>query len=203
MLVALLFIVSGCHAPQWRVFQSKVPEPLQKPAIQIEAERASADLVARTITAPPEAVPVAQKLSESLGTPEHPITQTKPAKARDEALDGLQSGIREAQQNLADLNERLAKYDGKKIEGTGVNVFGFAVSLPVIGLIALAIFCPSLFFWVLSTLFKVKGALVATVKAGQDFKDEHPELKKSFNDAMDKAQDATHKVLISKLKLDI
>lgn len=203
IFIILAMSLTGCKTPQWRIFQAKVPDPIVKQDVQIEAERAAADLVARIITAPAEAIPVAQKLSESLGVPESPIVQTKPTKARDEALEGLREGMQQQQQDLSDLNERLAKYDGKKIEGTGVNMFGFAVSLPVLGLIALAIFCPSaigVMWWIIK---KTKGALVATIKGVQDFKDDNPTAVESLNSALASTQDAAHKSLIKKLKLNL
>lgn len=202
VLLVCCLVVLGCNAPQWRVFQSKVPAPLAKSAVQVEAERAGADLVARTIEKPVELVPVAQKLSESLGAPEHPITQSKPIKARGEALDGLNDGIKESQRQLVLLNEKLSKVDGAKIEGTGVNVFGFAVSLPIIGLIALCIFFPStigVLWWLLK---KSKGALVATIKGVQDFKDSQPvpEVVTELNASLSKKMDDSHKKLVKKIK---
>jgi len=196
-LIAALILPSGCNAPQWRVFQSKVPAPLAKPAIQVEAERASADLVARTVTAPSEIIPVAQKLSYSLGAPEHPITQANQANAAKQAVTSLTMGIVEAQQLRDGLNDKLAKYDGKKIEGTGVNLFGFAVSLPVLGLIVLAIFCPGVLLWLLANS---RGALIATIKGIQSFKAFNPSASISLNSALDSAQDAAHKALVKKLK---
>jgi len=65
VILGLFLSLSGCSAPQWRVFQSNVPAPLAKSAIQIEAERASADLVARTVTAPPEIIPVVHVLTNA------------------------------------------------------------------------------------------------------------------------------------------
>lgn len=203
IIIAVCLLLAGCHAPQWRVFQSKVPAPISKPAAQVEGERQAADYVARTITAPAESVPVAQKLSASLGEPEHRIESKTPEKGSNEAINALANGVKESQSQIVRLNERLDKFDGKKIEGTGFNVFGFAVSLPVLGLIALAIFCPSLFLVLLSTLKRVKGALVATIQGVQAFKAANPELSEEINTKLDQAQDATHKALISKLKLKI
>jgi len=206
-LMVVLLALSGCNTPQWRVFQSKVPAPLVKSEVQVEAERAGADLVARTVTAPPEIIPVAQKLSESLGAPEYPIIQVNAAKASKEALNGLQSGIIRAQESRVELNEQLAKFDGKKIEGTGVNVFGFAVSLPVLGLIALAIFCPGVFGWLWWCAKKAgklaEGALTATVSAVQDFKAENPNSKLAINQKLDGKQDEAHKALVRKIKLKL
>src|SRR5512136_2635441 len=175
-LLAGCLLVSGCHAPQWRVFQSKVPEPLQKPAIQSEAERQSADWLAKTVSAPPEAVPVAQKLAASLGEPERPIIAKTPANGRDDALEALANGVRTQQAELSKLNAKLSKYDGSKIEGTGFNMFGVGVSLPVVGLIAFLILCPSVSIpFLVSTLKRVRGALVSTVEGIQNFKAENPD----------------------------
>lgn len=196
----LIFVMTACTVPQWRVAQAKVPEPLQKPAKQVEGERQAADLIARTVREPEQIIPVAQKLSASLGAPDKPITTTDLDKARDEALLALLKGMQQQQDALAKLNAQLAKYEGKKIEGTGVNVFGFAVSLPVLGVIALCIFCPGaigVLFWLLK---KARGALAATVQGVQDFKKENPQAAKTINIALDGAQDKAHKLLVKKIK---
>lgn len=201
-LISVFFILllTACTVPQWRVAQAKVPEPLQKPAKQVEGERQAADFVARTITAPAETIPVAQKLSASLGVPDKPIVATDLNQGRDEALLALLKGMQQQQDALAKLNAQLAKYEGKKIEGTGVNVFGFAVSLPVLGMIALCIFCPGaigVLFWLLK---KARGALTATVQGVQNFKEENPQAAKAINTALNGAQDEAHKLLVKKIK---
>jgi hypothetical protein len=199
-VVVGVLLLSGCKTPQLRIFQSKVPAPISKPAAQVEGERQAADYVARTITAPAESVPVAQKLSASLGEPEHRIEAKTPEKGSNEAIKSLADGLKENQGQLVLLNERLSKVDGKKIEGTGFNMFGFAVSLPVLGLIALAIFCPSsigVMWWLLK---KTKGALVATIQGVQDFKESNPDIAVKLNTALAATQDAAHKATISIIK---
>lgn len=196
-VLVLCLGVTGCQLSQWRVFQSKVPEPLQKPAVQVEAERQSADWLAKTVSAPPEAVPVAQKLAASLGEPEHPIAAKTPQIGSNEALTQLTIGIVEAQRLRDDLNEKLAKYEGKKIEGTGFNVFGLSMSLPVLGVIAALIFFPGVAIPLLaSTLKRVRGTLAAVVQGVQDYKDGK---ETDLDTALSKRMDAAHKMQIKKV----
>lgn len=200
--LSLLFVLmlAGCRLPQWRVFEANVPAPLVKEEKQVEAERSAADLVARTITEPRQMIAVAQKLSESLGAPEKQIDATDLNQARDKALVLLLKGIQRQQEQLDQLNAKLEKYEGKKIEGTGVNVFGFAVSLPVIGLIALCVLFPSVagvLFWLLR---KFKGALTATIKGIQDYKNDNPGASAAIVEKLDRAQDRSHKLLVRKIK---
>jgi len=201
-LTALL-LCTACQAPQWRVGQAKVPEPLFRPVVQVEAERAAARLLAETITSPPEMLPVAQALSASLGQPADPVIEKTLLKAQIEALSSLRAGIVEAQEELVDHNAALAKFQGKKVEGTGVNLFGFAVSLPVLGLVALCILCPGaigVLFWLLR---QTRGALVSTVQGIQNFKTSNPQIAQDIVEKLDRAQDEAHKTLVRKIKSKI
>jgi hypothetical protein len=193
-------LLGACSVPQMRVFQQEVPKPTEKSQQQIEAERSAADLLARKVTEPAEMIPVAQKLSDSLGVPTHPIAYEDLNKARGDALDRLLKGMIKEQNDALELNRKLDKYDGKKIEGTGFNMFGVAVSGPILIIIALCIFFPgtiTVIFWILR---RVRGTLVSTVQGIQNFKEENPEVAKALNNALKGAQDEAHKVLVKKIK---
>ena len=200
--VPLLLIVALCGC-QWRVLQTKVPGPVEKSPQQIEAERQSADLVARTIEEPKEMIPVAQKLSESLGAPKEQINAVDLNKARDEALALLLKGMQRQQADLAKLNEKLTKLQGKEIEGTGFNLFGPSMGLGIIALIALGILCPpaaTLMFFILK---RTREALKTTVSNIEKFSEDEPEAAEKLKSLQSRAMDKVHKTLVKKLKVSI
>ena len=67
--LVLLLVLPGCSTSFGRFFQTKVPTPIVKQEAQMEAERRSADFIARTIETPVELKPIAEALSQSLGAP--------------------------------------------------------------------------------------------------------------------------------------
>lgn len=148
LLVSILavLLLTGCTAP--RFFQSTVPPPVAKPAPQIEAERAAADLLARKLAQPPELIPVAVSLSASLGAPKQSLVDVKSfdlPQAAQHANTDLQAGIVQMQKQLDTLNARLAKLQGKEVEGTGFSVLGPGMATIVIGLIVLGVIFPPAF----------------------------------------------------------
>lgn len=193
--------LSGCASmlPQWRLFQKKVPAPIVKPAAQIETERRTADYIARKIEKPEQLVPMAIELSESLGEPEHPITDDLDAAEARMAKEWHKTLLK-SQQQLAELNTLLAKTEGKKIEGTGFNAFGISFGLGTLILIILLVAFPPLGA-ILWTVFKrVSGALSATARGVADFIKDNPEAGEKLKASLAKTQDAVHKQLISKIK---
>ena len=143
--ILLALLLSGCSS---RIFQSKVPAPVVKAEVQIEAERSAADLIARKIETPIELKPVAISLSTSLGAPKQSLVDVKafslPVAAKHADAD-LQDGIKTMQKQLAELNIKLTKLQGKEIEGTGFSILGPGVSMLVIGLIVLGVVFPPAF----------------------------------------------------------
>lgn len=202
-VIVLVVAFAGCQFPQWRVGQAKVPEPMDRPKAQVEAERQAADLVARTIKEPEEMIPVAQKLSESLGAPQKQIDATDLNKARDEALALLLRGMLRQQKQLDELNTKLAKYQGKEIEGTGFNLFGPSMSLVVISLIALGVICPPAATLMFFLLRKTRDALKTTITNVEKFSEAEPEAAAKLKDLQSKAMDSVHKKLVRKLKVSI
>jgi len=200
-LILVLFLLSGCTSilPQWRVFQKKVPEPIIKPASQIEVERQTADYIARNIETPVQLKPMSVRLSESLGRPEKPI-QDQLDEAEAYMNKSWQKELRKQQDQLDELNKLLTAQGGKKIEGTGINVFGFTIGGAGIALIVLCVMFPPI-ATILWTIFKrVSGALTTTAEGISNFIKDNPDSGAQLKSYLAETQDKVHKQVISKIK---
>jgi len=202
-LILACLLLSGCQSllPQWRLFQKKVPAPIVKPAAQIETERRTADYIARTVETPPQLKPMAADLSESLGRPEKPIpadTTADEAEARMRAE--WQKALLKSQQQIDQLNALLAKSEGKKIEDTGINVFGFSVGGAALALIVLCVMFPPVATVLWAVFKRVSGALTSTASGISNFIRDNPDAGEKLKAALAKTQDAAHKQIISKIK---
>lgn len=202
-LAVACLALTGCQSllPEWRLFQKKVPAPIVKPAAQIETERRTADYIARTVTEPPQIKAMARDLSESLGKPEHPIAaDTAPDDAEARMAREWQKVLLKQQEQLDQLNALLAKSEGKKIEGTGINVFGFSVGAAGLALIVLCVMFPPLATILWAIFKRVSGALHSTAQGIAEFVKDNPDAGEKLKDYLSKTQDAAHKQIIRKLK---
>lgn len=153
-----------------RLFQDKVPAPLAKAPAQVEAERAGADLIARRLEQPKELIPVAQKLSTSLGAPAKPFDMPI-APAATAAVAALDKGTADMSRKLDLLNAKLALLQGKEIEGTGVSLLGPGMVAIVVGLIALGVVFPPAFTFLLFAFKRLRAAsktIVQTIDEQDD-----------------------------------
>lgn len=199
LAIVLCLFLTGCQLPQWRVFQQKVPQPIVKPAQTLEVERQAADLLARRIESPPELIPVAVKLSESLGVPDRPL-EGDTQELAPETVRALNRELAATKQQIADLNKLLAKNEGKKVEGTGINLFGYSFGLGVIALIALCVMFPpiaTILWWVFQ---RVAGALTRTAKGVNDYIKANPDQGEKLKTYLSGAQDTVDKQLIKKIR---
>lgn len=201
ILLASVLLFSGCQSlmPQWRLFQKKVPAPIVKPAAQVELERQAAEYIARNVEKPVELKPIAVGLSKSLGVPEKPITAL-PVEAGPDFYDAWMKVLKHEQEQRDELNAMLAKQEGKKIEGTGVNIFGFSVGFAGLALIALLVAFPPLATVLWAIFTRVSGTLSTTAKGIAEFAKENPDAGKKLKEKLAQTQDAVHKQVISKIK---
>lgn len=198
ILISCLFL-AGCQLPQWRVFQTKVPEPIVKGPRAVEVERQAADLLAKRIEKPVELIPVAQQLSASLGRPEHPLEGTT-AELAPETVKALEKELLHTQGQLDKLNKLLTKNEGKKVEGTGINVFGVSFGLGAVGLVVLCFMFPPIGLVLWSIFKRLSGALTSTAKGISNYISENPEAGEKLKGYLAKTQDAAHKAIISNIK---
>lgn len=194
LFFALALAWPACSPP--RIFQATVPPPILKPEAQVESERVAADLIARKIEAPVELKPVAVSLASSLGAPVKSLVDVKifdlPAAAHTADAD-LRAGMVAMQKELRDVNIRLAKLQGKPIEGTGLNLLGPSTVLIVGGLIALGVAFPPA-FTVMAFLYRRMRATAGHIVTAIDDVGKDPataetldKLKTSLSARMDRA----------------
>lgn len=169
--LTLLLVLPGCSSSFGRFFQAKVPTPIVKQEPQLEAERRSADLIARTVETPPELKPVAIALSQSLGTPKNPIKAEVPSdipQASIVAVKDLHDNQLALQKQIFDLNKQLIKYQGKEIEGTGLNLLGPGIITLLIILAILGIMFPPIATLLLFAYRRLKTAASLVVQGVEE-----------------------------------
>ena len=200
LIVIPLLFLGGCQSliPNWRIFQAKVPEPIVKNDAKIEVDRQVADYIARTIEQPVQLKPLAASLSESLGHPKKPMAVADDSEERLQAM--LNKALLDTQRQRDDLNNRLEKTEGKKIEGTGVNVFGFAVSGTVLVIIALCVAFPPIGGVIWFIVQRIYGALSRTTQGIGKFMEENPDAGERLQSYLSRAHDRADKNIIRKIK---
>lgn len=194
LILAVLSLV-GCSLPSWRVGQKTIdPALAEKPASQIEAERAAAEFI-ELKSAVPEADTVLQlqaihavasPLSASLGEPLKPVTIDD----RDAVISALQKGILAEQKKTEAWKAFARKYAGKEIEGTGVELAGIGGGLGLLALVAACILVPGFGSLVLFVIKRLRGTVQQFAQGVEEFAAEHPakaaELKEYLSSAMDR-----------------
>ncbi len=168
---------------------------------QVELERKTADYIARKVEEPPQLKSMARKLSESLGRPKKQISDSDPVEeTENDNLIDWQKVLLAQQEQLDKLNKALVKFEGKKIEDTGVNVFGFSMGGAAIALVVLCVLFPPV-ATVLWVIFKrVSGALFATAQGIKNYVKDNPDAGEKLKVYLGNAQDKAHKEIISKIK---
>lgn len=202
-LVFSFFLLSGCSS--WRVFEAKVPAPVVKQEVQVEAEKAAAELIARKIEKPEELKPVAVSLSASLGLPKKSLVDVRAFDlpvAAEKANDGLQAGILNMQKQLEALNVKLTKLQGKEIEGTGFSLLGPGMSAIVIGLIVLGVVFPPAFTLMGIAYRRLKSTASLVVEQIDETAKEagNSEAIKTLKSKLNAQMDVAHKQVIHSLQ---
>lgn len=175
IIFAICLLLVGCNVVSKRLFQAEVSPPIEKTPKQIETERRAADLIARFIEEPKVLKPVAVGLSASLGQPETPIpapTVAELPKAASLAENELRLALVAMQKQLTELNENLAKYQGKKIEGTGFAIAGPSAIAIVIALVVLCAIFPPALTLLLFTVRRLKATAAIVVNKLEDASNE-------------------------------
>ena len=205
LLLVSLLVLPGCSTSFGRFFQAKVPAPVVKQESQVEAERRSADLIARTIETPVELKPIAAALSQSLGAPK---TQIKALVLADlpaayaTATKELHAGQVAQQQQLIELNKKLALYAGKEIEGTGISLLGPGTATIVIGLIILGVVFPPA-FTIMGIMYRRLKQTTSMIVDQIDVAAKAPETQEavaSLKVELSKKMDLAHKKVVSSLQ---
>lgn len=191
-IIGLIILLSGCTGLE--VMRKNVPEPIVKSEKQKEAEKVGANYLARKVEKPQEAKEVARSLSTSLG---------EPAKQEDDPnkiIKDLRENIRKQQEELDELNEELEQYQGKKVAGTGINVFGVGMSGSVIALVILCILFPPILTIIFFVIKNLKRTIECLVTGVQDLVEKDPPAGRDFLGAMSRRMDTSQKGIIKSAK---
>jgi hypothetical protein len=213
LFLLLCALITACTLPQYRVGQKAVPPPVAKPPEQIEAERQSADLLAKGIQEPKSLVPVAEALSDSLGKPQKPLVENNPTReqvdtAALEAVKRLEATMAKLQKQIEAQNKFLTKYAGTKLEGTGFDLMGPGMAALVIALIVLGVACPpvmTIMFFIARRVKAAAGIIVNEMEEAAkapETKDAVAKIKSKVAEKMQKHKQPTTalKAVITDLK---
>lgn len=191
LLVICLLLSSSCSL---RLFQDKVPQPIEKTNKHKEAEKEATYYLANNIQSPLEAKEIAGILSYSLGVPSNTDNTNIQIKNK------LTSSIAELNKDRIELNKNLKKNAGLEIEGTGFDMMPYMSVTSIVLIIALCVFCPALISVAFFIIKRLKGALKAMVSAIEDYKKDEPENAPKLKQALATNLDQSHKRLVSKLR---
>lgn len=198
-IIAGAFLLPGClSVPEWRVFEKEVPEPTTVQPETLEAWRQAADFAERKVEEPAEATYVLDALTSSMGAPERPTDDYEAiVQANTEAYRSYQAELRK-------INDFLRDYQGKEIEGTGLNLAAPLGGIGLIGIIAACVFIPgfaTFLFWIIKRVWSnTRGALSATVNAIEQFKQERPDEAALLLQNLSSKMDAAHKAVVRKIR---
>jgi hypothetical protein len=205
IILASVLLLTGCSLPSWRVFQAKVdPKLAQTPSEAVEAQRAGAAFIRqKSATVEPNPTQqiqqiheVATGLSASLGEPKKPVT----AADYERTIAELRSGQLAAQARAEKWKAFAAKYAGKPLEDTGINLAGPAGLLGLVGLVVACVACPSLGYLVLRVLPLLWGFFRHTTSAIDEFATEHADAAECLKGKLSRRMDAAHKALVRRRK---
>ena len=191
LLVIFLLLFSSCSL---RVFQDKVPQPIEKTNKHKQAEKEASYYLANNIQSPLEAKELAKVLSYSLGVPSNIKNDDKVIKKK------LTQSITELNKDRLELNKNLKKNAGLEIEGTGFDMMPYMSVTSIVLIIALCVFCPALISVAFFIIKRLRGALKAMVSAVEDYKKDEPENSQKLKQALATNLDQAHKKIVSKLR---
>lgn len=200
--------LAGCAMPQWRVFQSRVPQETGRTEAQAEGEkRAAAYIVERS--RPPVADPVnavadihtvAAPLSASLGPPSKAIT----VEDRAEVIAGLQAALAAKEAELEKWRAFARRHGGRTIEGTGFNLLPFVGTGGLIAVIALCILFPTVGYLLLRVLPLLWRMVRSMIQGVETIVAKAPAagrvVQAEFRHVMDKDEKAVIKILKAGVK---
>jgi hypothetical protein len=193
LLILFIILSAGCSL---RVFQDKVPPPVEKQNRHIDEERKSAYWLAQNVDEPKPAKGIAENLSSSLGYPSE-------IEADGEVVEISLSKLLSTHQAEQDaLKKKLTELDGAEIEGTGFNLLPAMSGLGIVGIIALCIFCPALITVGVFVIKRLKSCLSTIVKAIDEHTFIEPASAKLLKEKLSREMDKSHKKLVEGIRHD-
>ena len=188
ILISLCILISSCGS--MNILEKKVPDPVRKSNQHKEIEK-QASLFLATNTKNENQL-VANALSRSIGTPKK--KETNPNTIESNLF--YQNSEYENKRN--ELNEELELFSGKKIEGTGINLFPFFSSFGVIALIAVLVLFPSATTILFFVLRRTRTAMANVVEGIQEFSRDDPDHAKKLDELLEKKLDRREKQQLKK-----
>lgn len=188
ILISLCILISSCGS--MHILEKKVPDPVRKSNQHKEIEKqASYYLASNTQN---ENQLVANALSRSIGTPKKKETNPNTIESN------LFYQNSEYENKRIKLNDELETFAGKKIEGTGINLFPFFSSFGVIALIAVLVLFPSATTILFFVLRRTKTAMANVVEGIQEFSRDDPDHAKKLDELLEKKLDRREKQQLKK-----
>ena len=188
ILISLCILISSCGS--MNILEKKVPDPVRKSNQHKEIEKqASYYLASNTKN---ENQLVANALSRSIGTPKKKETNPNTIESN------LFYQNSEYENKRIKLNDELETFAGKKIEGTGINLFPFFSSFGIIALIAILILFPSATTILFFVLRRTRTAMANVVEGIQEFSRDDPDHAKKLDELLEKKLDRREKQQLKK-----
>jgi hypothetical protein len=188
ILISLCILISSCGS--MNILEKKVPDPVRKSNQHKEIEKqASYYLASNTQN---ENQLVANALSRSIGTPKKKETNPNTIESN------LFYQNSEYENKRIKLNDELETFAGKKIEGTGINLFPFFSGFGVIALIAVLVLFPSATTILFFVLRRTKTAMANVVEGIQEFSRDDPDHAKKLDELLEKKLDRREKQQLKK-----
>lgn len=186
ILICLLFTSCGT----FRIGEESVPGPVKKSIQHKEIEKQGAYYLA-TNTKDQNQV-VANALSRSIGTPKKKEDNSNVLETE------LFRHISTFENENVQLNDKLESFAGKKIEGTGFNLFPYLSGFGFISVVALLILFPSATTILFFVLRRTRTAFQNVIEGIQEFSKDDPEHCKKLDDLLEKKLDRREKQQIKK-----
>lgn len=198
----LTLMVMGCSTVRdWRTGQETVPVHQPITAQQREVERQAADYLARSVESPEEAKPVAEGLSGLMGKPVDELNDT------DLLVKGLRAELSASRKRIDALEGWMRDNEGKTIEGTGWQPFGWLPGtswLWIAGIIAfVAIGGLSIVGPLFSAMFKLRRTVRSVVRGVENFSLQDPIAAKQLKQQLKGVMPPQQQIIIDKEKLRI
>ena len=194
----MLVLFSGCAAPQWRLFERKVPDPLAVTGdVQLAwaqgAEWLEQDY-SRGHPNPEDGKLVSTALSNSIGSP------LRYEDNADKVIRDLRRANKLLKEQLGEVNAFLQAQQGKTVEGTGVNILGFTGSYwfwMCVIIFIIAIGGLPVILFVIRTL---RSTIITTTRVVEELSETNPEAAEEFKLLAKRRMSTKEKAAIKKHK---
>jgi hypothetical protein len=142
---------------------------------------------------------VATPLSSSLGQPAKTVT----VKDKDAAIRSLQKSNLAIQKKADDWKAFALKYQGKDLEGTGINLSGIGGFVGLGTILALIIFVPGGFTVFLFIIRRLRSSLTQVAQSIEEYATKNPDGAKDLKTRLSSNLDRAEKSIVEEVKKNI